>query len=136
MDYIIDPMLIYWISVISSLGVLFAKIAAVSVCVILVSAVTYVMNYDIHYRDRLENKALKIAPKCIKISIVTFIISMVAVVFIPTQQTMYAMLIANTLTRQNIQGATDFTQDQIGKIIDKVADASIRISKGASSDDS
>lgn len=135
MDYIIDPMLIYWISVISSLGVLFTKIAAVSVCVIIVSALAYVVNYDIHYRDRLENKALKIAPKCIKISIATFLVSMVAVVFIPTQQTMYAMLIANTLTRQNIQGATDFTQDQIGKIIDKVADASIRISKGVSNND-
>lgn len=37
------------------------------------------------------------------------------------------MLIANVLTKQNIEAGTDFTQDQIGKLVDKIADAAVKV---------
>ena len=46
---------------------------------------------------------------------------------IPSEQTMTKMMIANVLTTENIKSGTDFTQDKIGKLVDKIADAAIRV---------
>lgn len=40
---------------------------------------------------------------------------------------MNKMMIANVLTTENIKNGTDFTQDQIGKLVDKITDAAIRV---------
>jgi hypothetical protein len=48
-------------------------------------------------------------------------------IFIPSEQTMTQMMIANVLTTENIKSGTDFTQDQIGKLVDKISDAAIKV---------
>lgn len=42
-------------------------------------------------------------------------------------------MIANTLTKENIKGCASFTQDQIGQIIDKIADAAIKVKQAENS---
>jgi hypothetical protein len=56
-----------------------------------------------------------------------FIISSIVAVVTPSQDTMNKMLIANTLTKQNISAGANFTQDQVSKIIDKIADAAVKV---------
>ena len=56
-----------------------------------------------------------------------FIISSMVAIVTPSQDTMNKMLIANTLTKQNISAGANFTQDQVGQIIDKIADAAVRV---------
>lgn len=52
---------------------------------------------------------------------------------VPSETTSTKMMIANTLTKENIKGGASFTQDQIGQIIDKIADAAIKVKQAENS---
>lgn len=64
------------------------------------------------------------------------VLSVLALLFIavPTQDTVNKMIIANALTTNNIKGSASFTQDQIGQIIDKIADAAIKVKQAENGD--
>ena len=66
------------------------------------------------------------------------VLSVLALLFIavPTQDTVNKMIIANALTTNNIKGSASFTQDQIGQIIDKIADAAIKVKQTENGDKS
>lgn len=58
--------------------------------------------------------------KWLKRDIAVLIISLLAVVFIPSKETMYKMLVANYVTYENVETATDAIKDSVDYIFDKL----------------
>lgn len=124
MDYIINPWWFYLVSVLNALHFMAVIGAGVS---IIACWVAYAYHCD-HERDYghnnlYTNKVINIVKKlCIVLGVCVTLI-----IIVPTDATMTKMMIANVLTTENIKSGTDFTQDQIGKLVDKIADAAIRV---------
>lgn len=58
--------------------------------------------------------------KWLKRDIAVLIISLLAVIFVPSQETMYKMLVANYVTYENVETATDAIKDSVDYIFDKL----------------
>lgn len=135
MDYIINPWWFYLISVVSNIN-------GIAVFLGMSSFVATVLLFIAKY-DKILGKKKPIdefggsytnTPEQIKgdrfafkTVVGIFIISSIVAVVTPSQDTMNKMIIANTLTTENIKGGAEFTQDQIGKIIDKIADVAVKV---------
>lgn len=126
MDYIVDPMIFYWIYVLTAFKHVLIGIFTISGTILLSSIIGYFC-ITIDDDSNLYRIFIRKAPKIIKTSIILIVVSISINLFIPNQQTLYAMLIAHTITQQNIEGAVNFTQDNINKIINNIADAAIRV---------
>ena len=51
---------------------------------------------------------------------ITLVISILGLIFIPTEETMYQMLVANYVTDKNIETATDVIKDSVDYIFEKI----------------
>lgn len=51
---------------------------------------------------------------------ITLVISILGLTFIPTRETMYQMLVANYITDENIETATDAIKDSVDYIFEKL----------------
>ena len=119
MDYIINPLWFYVANVCGALNfvaIILASFTGVG------AIASFLLVADNSYDEEYTKKAIGYS----KVMIGMFVTSLLLFVFIPSDKTVKEMAIANVMTKQNIQSATDFTQDQIGKIIDKIAEASSR----------
>lgn len=123
MDYIINPWWFYLIGVLNAINV----ISTFGILLGLVGTMTF----GFVYRSRLTSSFIDTEIRCskniFKLSLVCFCISALFWILIPSESTMNKMLIANVLTKQNIEAGTDFTQDQIDKLVDKIADAAVKV---------
>lgn len=119
MDYIINPWWFYLISVIDKVH-LIAMLGAIA------SVFTIVLILIGHNELKKTVENAKIM-KRIKQRGALSAVFLTLVVCIPSENTMTKMMIANVLTTENIKSGTDFTQDQIGQLVDKIADAAIRV---------
>lgn len=114
MNYIIDPRIFYWISVLSSLKV---------VCIVVLigtmigSAIVIAMIADDFSYDDEEKKTQK---KILTALLVAAIVSILGVVFIPGKETMIEMLVAKMATEQNVK----LSVDTIKNLIDYIVEAS------------
>lgn len=135
MDYIINPWWFYLISVVSNINGIAVFLGMSSfVATVLLFIAKYdkilgkkksVDEFGSSYTNTPEQiKGDRFAFKTV---VGIFIISSIVAVVTPSQDTMNKMLIANTLTKQNISAGANFTQDQVSKIIDKIADAAVKV---------
>lgn len=135
MDYIINPWWFYLISVVSKIDGVATLLGILS---FFFTVVFFIVKYDTilgreHSTDDFggsyTNKPEEIKSDKFVFKILIFILVTSSVVAIATPSTdaMNKMLIANTLTKQNISAGADFTQDQISKIIDKIADTAVKV---------
>ncbi|MFV0616875.1 hypothetical protein ACE418_03060 [Megasphaera sp. WILCCON 0056] len=127
MSYIINPWWFYLINIISKFNLLLNCIFVISVLVSFGTALVYFCG------DMLEDTSKRMA-RFLKISLIFSLVAASLIVFIPDESTMNKMLVANTLTKQNISAGAEFTQDQIGEIIDKIADAAIKVKQAENGD--
>lgn len=124
MDYIINPWWFYLVSVLNTLHFMAVIGAGLS---IIACGVAYAFHCD-HVHDYgpdnwYTNKVINTVKKlCI-----VFFLCVTLIIIVPTDATMNKMMIANVLTTENIKSGTDFTQDQIGKLVDKITDAAIKV---------
>ena len=51
---------------------------------------------------------------------ITLVISILGLTFIPTKETMYKMLVANFVTYENVETATDAIKDSVDYIFEKL----------------
>lgn len=58
------------------------------------------------------------------IAIILFILPL-----IPSQETMYKMLIASYITPNNIEQTSEFVGDKLDSMVDKITDSAIKIKK-------
>ena len=122
MDYIINPLWFYAANVCGTLNFIAVILALLTGVGAIASFLLVADNADNSDDEEYTKKAIGYS----KVMIGMFVTSLLLFVFIPSDKTIKEMAIANVMTKQNIQSATDFTQDQIGKIIDKIAEASSR----------
>ena len=122
MDYIINPLWFYAANVCGALNFIALILAFLTGVGAIASFLLVADNADNSDDEEYTKKAIGYS----KVMIGMFVTSLLLFVFIPSGKTIKEMAIANVMTKQNIQSATDFTQDQIGKIIDKIAEASSR----------
>ena len=114
MNYIIDPRIFYWISVLSSLKV----VCIVGLFVTLFGTmITLTCVYDdFLWNDEDKKKAVKF----VKVAAAFATVFLLGVIFIPGKQTMIEMLVAKMATEQNVE----LTADAVKKIVDYIIQAS------------
>lgn len=124
MTPIINPLWFYLIDVLSTIKEIFF-IGYIIVAIVLIAGVAgmayYIIGIDCdmsedNYNDLWKKMFLK-PFKCI--SIAAIIISCLTV-FIPKEETMYKMMVANYVTYENVEIATDAIQDGVDYIMDKI----------------
>lgn len=135
MDYIINPWWFYLISVVSKIGCMADFLGLIS---FVATVLLFIAKYDKilgrkHSTDGFggsyanSQEEIKGDRLVFKTLVCVFIISSMVAIVIPSQNDMNKMLIANTLTKQNISAGANFTQDQVGQIVDKIADAAVKV---------
>lgn len=133
MNYIINPWWFYLASVLNALR-------GVALCGVVLGALLYLIllafycshDCDYGYDEAYAKRIIRIAKK-IGIALG---VCVTLIIIAPSETTTTKMMIANTLTTENIKGGADFTQDQIGQIIDKIADAAIKVKQTENGDKS
>ncbi len=116
---IIDPMIFYWMDVLSKVQTLPIPLAFLSLISVCVAGMAY-----IEYSDE-QNIVYKVGKRLSCVFILLFLISLPLSFFIPDKDTMYKMLIAKQVTPHNIQVTRETAEkliDTIGEKLDKVAD--------------
>lgn len=127
MDYIINPWWFYLIGVVNSLGFVVKIICVLLGLPWICSFAVYVLNaFDPDEETSPDGK------EAFKMTTIIFIPILLLAIFVPSKDTMNKMLIADTLTKQNIEAGADFTQDQIAKVIDKITEAAKEAKKDRS----
>ena len=129
MEYIINPWWFYLAGLFGKVEVLWWVIIDTLALFVFIGLLFLLMCDDINHEQLMsiiKRKSKRIVA----------VLSVLALLFIavPTQDTVNKMIIANALTTNNIKGSADFTQDQIGKIIDKIADAAIKVKQAENGD--
>ena len=119
MDYIINPMWFYWIDVLDNLNIAFG--IACMICVFS-TVIPFVLCFMLDDRKEDEKQAKKILNKVYKISLVIFIISSIVTCLIPSQDTMYKMLIAHSATYENVESVYQTIEDSATKIIESLTE--------------
>ena len=113
MNYIINPSVFYWMHTIDTIRTILALVMALSGVgsFVLIGAWIGDWCYD--------EDGTKLCRKwCIRTAVIAAV-CLIAVVFVPNKQTMYAMLIAKMATVENV----NITVDGIKSIVDYIVEA-------------
>ena len=112
MNYIINPSVFYWISVVDA-------ICFWSIGVALLSGIALVIMVCIRAFEYLDDDDLKVIKKAIKISLTVFIVSVLIAIFTPSKDTMIQMLVAKCATYDN----ANWTLETIKSAVDYIVEA-------------
>lgn len=123
MDYIINPWWFYLIGVLDGINI----ISILGILLGLIGTIAFSFVYRPQLTPSFTGTEIRGAKNIFKLSLACFCISALFWILIPSESTMNKMLIANVLTKQNIEAGTNFTQDQIDKLVDKIADAAVKV---------
>lgn len=110
---IVSPWIFYLINTISNLS-------GALILIVLVSAGIAVTAWLISLIEDEKTATIKKWMRRAYTSLIFCIISLIVMVFIPSQETMYQMLVANYVTYENVETATDAIKDSVDYIFDKL----------------
>lgn len=125
MNYVINPMLFYWCSV-SDTAKDFAIIAAIMLivaCLIILFIGAFHIGEAFNYGDGEDSDDYKIGIKFLnwaKKCIVPLVILLMLSIFIPSEKTLYKMMVANIATYENIDLTAETIEDAFDHVIDKL----------------
>ena len=115
MKPIISPCLIYFVELADSINMAFLFVAFIAFIIMAFAFIPYI--------DDKKDETLK---QCLKKSFIWFCISVAIVVITPSKDTVYAMLVLDNVTSDNIQSigktgkdVVDYITDQIDKVVNK-----------------
>ena len=112
MNYIINPAVFYWMSVVDA-------ICSWSVGVAILSGVVLAIMVCIRVFDYLDDDDLKIVTKAIKIFLTVFIVSALITIFTPSKNTMIQILVAKCATYDN----ANLTVESLKSAVDYIVEA-------------
>lgn len=113
MTYLIDPKVFYWINVLSSLNGFMVGCIIVGIIVTTISWVTYWMYCDDEGEDYLKSVRI--------LSLVILVVGVVGAVFIPNKETLITMLVAKTVTVENVGWTVDTLKEAVDYIVEAIA---------------
>jgi H+/Cl- antiporter ClcA len=127
MEPIINPMIFYWISVVSNLFFALGFLIFCGIVIILLGIFLFFINRENYslwdYSEESKNKSLQNMNRwkniCIKTMIITAIISIV-MVFTPSKDTMIQMLIAKNITTDNVKLMKGEIKNTVDYIFEKI----------------
>ena len=105
MDYIVNPWLIYLVGTLNVIN-------AVLIITIGLSIIFFGFSVDAEY---------SIDKKWRKRAVAVMLVSTLLFILVPNSDTGYKMLAASIVTKQNIDGATEYSQKQLDVIIEKMS---------------
>ena len=121
MEPIINPWIIYIINLVSNVSIvlgiiIFFLLVAIFIVAIL-GLVQFTENYD-NFDEFLEE--YHTAVKWFKRGCMGLIISVVVLLFMPSEKTLYSMIVLNNVTPNNIEAIGSTGKDVIDYIFDKI----------------
>lgn len=124
MNYIIDPMMFYWMDILNAVEVFaFIMVMLFGITTILMIIGIIGLTCDIDGRDeqfcRSEIAMRKTLLKWLPLVIILFVLSVLIDLLVPSKDTMLYMLIAHTATIENCE----LTIDGIKAIVDYIIEA-------------
>lgn len=128
MNYIINPICFYVISILNNISktVLLVIIIALIVFILAIFRLFYLnddyLNDDfIETRNRVQEEKI-VVRKAIKGSLITMVVCIALVCFIPSDKACYNMLIASQVTDENVNKAENIIKDSVDYIFEKLGD--------------
>lgn len=123
---IISPIWFYLIDVLGNLQYALTFIVAICIGLVVCCVIWWMIcQSDIHdfsesssyYKKAVQNS--KICVKITKVTLPLLIVFLIGAVVIPSKEAMYKMMIANYVTYENVEIATDVIQDSVDYIAEK-----------------
>lgn len=111
MDYIIDPMWFYWLSVVDNLTTVALIVAVVTGVTIGVVSIFLFLDDTNIFKGHLILGAS---------GVLLFIASVIALIFIPSKQTLIEMEIAKHATYSNVESVKEQIKDATDYILDRL----------------
>lgn len=122
MKHIIDPWIFYKINLVSNLKSFLMILILICIGIIIASYFTegdeYYDETDPEKRKLVTKKHKTIKKSCVLVSI----FSLIFMVFIPSEETMMKMLIADTLTVENIDDGKEYVEGNMKEFIMEIVD--------------
>lgn len=114
MDYIINPMWIYWANVLGDLKIICTILAVFAGIAVIIGVVVLATNeeYGENDEDYIAGRTM------LRISLPVFIICLLVAVFAPSTKVLIEMLVAKLATKQNIE----LTTESLKQIVDYIAE--------------
>ena len=114
MDYIINPMWVYWINVLGDAKWVSLAFAIAAWIVAFIAGLVMADNYTYGPEDKDYKKCKAIFKRAIPVAIIFTL----AAVFIPTTKVMVEMMVARLATKENIE----LTAESLKSIVDYIAE--------------
>lgn len=124
MNYIINPSWFYWLGVVESMRGFMLAAFIVSIAVIIASLV--IIPGDVRlirdFPDMCddEKKAVQFSTKMLKVAIGVLVITGLALVFVPSKETLIEMMIAKQATYENAAWTVDAVKSAVDYIIQAI----------------
>lgn len=112
MNYIIDPMWFYWISVIDRFKVF-------ACCLDIVCVIGAGVSFGCHF-DAWDDDAGKTLMKWFRIFLIAFAVLSLLLIFVPSKNTLIEMMIARNATTQNAETAVEAIKSAVDYIINAI----------------
>lgn len=112
---IISPWIFYLINLLSNIDTLCSMLTFLSFLVLL-GLILYQWANVLDSDDDIWESFIKWRKR----TAITLVISILGLIFIPTEETMYQMLVANYVTYENVETATDVIKNSVDYIFDKL----------------
>ncbi len=113
MNYIINPAVFYWMSVVDA-------VCFWSIGVALLSGIALVIMTCIRAFEYLDDDDLKVVAKAIKISLTVFIVSALITIFTPSKNTMIQILVAKCATYDNASLTVESLKSAVDYIVEAI----------------
>ena len=114
---IINPWIFYLIELLTNINTILNIFIFIIGSLLLTLIIIYFLNCD--YCDE-DNDTIKYIKSWIKKGIIGLIITGLFVIIIPTKETAYQMLVANYVTYENVENASNIIKDSVDYIFEKL----------------
>ena len=127
MNPIISPVLIYLIGISSNIQWLCNLLAGVAIGVAVVASVICLVNEVTIYEDDGTQYTVRLCIKIIKYSLIYAVILGVIASLIPSKEVATAMVVANYITPDNLQGTNDVIKSNLQDYVNIIVEAINRV---------
>lgn len=119
----ISPWLIYLVGVLITTNSIVEFVFGFSLISTMILITCYFAAVFSDDKDKKPKEAIDRMAKWLKRSLIITIVSAILVCLIPTKETMYAMLIVDQLTPENIEAMRDFGVETVQQLGDAIANS-------------
>lgn len=125
MTHVINPMLFYWCSVSDTAKALaiIATIMLIVVCFVFLFIGAFYIGEAFNYGGGEDSDDYKVGAKFLNWAqkcIVPLVVLLMLSIFIPSEKTLYKMMVANIATYENIDLTAETIEDAFDHVIDKL----------------